>query len=174
MKPGIALCCALALLVGACGEESSEVPDEFTELVPSRIDYIIDADTICARVDAGLRTEAEVRLGVGANDFTVTPSGEIVFKPGRAPSPEALMRFSERTLVPALRDQLADLRALTPPAGDEARVGAIYASAERGVNRLAADPGLAIDREAVRRELSRARRAARRYGFATCGTYSGP
>ena len=145
-----------------------------TELVPSRTDYIIDADTICFQFETGIRTSAEVSLGIGANDFRLTRSGEIVFKPGRAPSPEALRRFGERELVPALREQLARLRALTPPAGDEARLDAIYDGVEKGVDELARNPGLAGDRAAVRAALSESRRAARRYGFATRGSYSGP
>jgi hypothetical protein len=108
---------ALALSLGACGEESSDPSIDVTELVPSRTDYIIDADTICARFEAGMRTEAEVRLGIDANDFRLTRSGEIVFKAGRAPSQAALRRFGTRTLIPALRDQLEDLRALTGPGG---------------------------------------------------------
>ena len=165
---------ALALALGACGDEPSGEETQVTELVPSRTDYIIDGDTICARFEAGIRTEAEIALGIRAEDLRFTPSGEIAFKPGRAPSPAALRRFGARTLVPALREQLEDLRALTPPAGDEARLAAIYDSVERGVDRLADDPDLATERGAVRKALTGARRAARRYGFATCGTYSGP
>jgi hypothetical protein len=164
---------ASALSLSACGEEADPTI-EATDLVPSRTDYIIDADTICFQYETGIRTSAELSLGIGANDFRLTRAGEIVFKPGREPSPGALRRFGEGELVPALREQLAELRALTPPAGDEARLAAIYETAEDGVDELARNPDLAGDRVAVRVALNRARRAARRYGFATCGTYSGP
>jgi hypothetical protein len=143
-------------------------------LIPSKRDYIVQADTICANQEQAIETEAEVGLGIDANDFRVLPSGEIVFKPGRRPSAERIERFGAEVVIPNLRGQLADVRALTPPLGDEQAVAEIYDTAERGVDRLAADPALFNDRAAVRRELGQARRLARRYGFFECGTYSGP
>ena len=77
-------------------------------------------------------------------------------------------------VIPALREQLDRLRALTPPSGDEAEVAAIYNRAERGIERLASDPDAFSDPGAVRRALTEARRIGRRYGFFECGTYSGP
>ena len=143
-------------------------------LVPSKRDYVIRADTICAGAEQTIETEAEVGLGIGANDFRVLPSGEIVFKPGRAPSAARIERFGTEVVIPALREQLADLRALTPPSGDDQAVAEIYDTAEQGIDRLADDPSLFNDRVVVRRELGQARRLARRYGFIECGTYSGP
>jgi hypothetical protein len=143
-------------------------------LVPSQRDYIVQADTVCANAEQVIETEAEVSLGIDPNDFRVLPSGEIVFKPGRAPSPDRVERFGAEVVVPTLREQLADLRNLTPPSGDETTVAEIYDTAERGLDRVAADPSLFNDRATVRRELGQARRLARRYGFFECGLYSGP
>ena len=165
---------ALAVSFAGCGDDGGSVTTDADVLVPSKRDYIVQADTICARQEQSIQTEAEVGLGIDSNDFTVLPSGEIVFKPGRRPSPERIERFGTEVVIPALRDQLADLRALTPPTGDEATVAAIYDSAEQGVDGLAADPALFNDQGATRRALTEARRLGRRYGFFECGTYSGP
>jgi len=143
-------------------------------LVPSKRDYIVQADTICAGSEQAIETEAEVGLGIDANDFRVLPSGEVVFKRGRRPSPRRIERFGSEVVVPNLRRQMEELRALIPPRGDEETVAEIYETAERGIERLAADPALFNDRAAVRRELGQARRLARGYGFFECGTYSGP
>jgi hypothetical protein len=143
-------------------------------LVPSKRDYIVQADTTCGNAEQAIETEAEVALGIDANDFRVLPSGEIVFKPGRRPSAGAIERFGTEVVIPKLREQLADVRALIPPRGDEEVVAEIYDTAEQGLNRLAADPSLFNDRAAVSRELGQAKRLARRYGFFECGTYSGP
>lgn len=173
-KPStIALVVALVAAASGCGGDDGEVTTD-APLVPSVRDYIVQADTICAGAEQTIETEAEVVLGIDANDFRVLPSGEIVFKPGRAPSPERIERFGSEVVVPTLREQLADLRRLTPPSGDEAEVAEIYDTAERGLNRIAADPGLFNDRATVRRELGQARRLALVYGFVECGTYSGP
>ncbi|HET8975742.1 MAG TPA: hypothetical protein VFN15_03850 [Solirubrobacterales bacterium] len=167
---------ALALLLGACGDEDGgdAVTTDPESLVPSKRDYIVQADTICDQVDQAIRTEAEISLGISADDFELTPEGEIVFLPGRRPSDQRVRRFGTEVVLPALRDQLERLRALTPPSGDEAAVAAIYDRAERGIDRLEADPGAFNDAGAVRRSLTEARRLGRRYGFFECGTYSGP
>jgi hypothetical protein len=166
----------MALALAGCGGDDGDDPvtTDVDALVPSKRDYVIQADTICARADQAIQTEAEVSLGIDSSDFRLTPSGEAVFLPGRAPSPERIRRFGEEVVVPTLREQLADLRALTPPRGDEATVNEIYDRAERGLERLEADPAAFSDRDAVRRALTEARRLGRRYGFFDCGTYSGP
>jgi hypothetical protein len=167
---------ALVLLGGAgCGDEGgSDVTTDVDALVPSKRDYIVQADTICANAAQGIETQAEIAFGLGPNDFTVKPSGEVVFKPGRRPSPGEIERFGSEVVVPAFTDQLEDLRALTPPAGDEDAVVAIYDAADRGVRSLRADPAVFTDSDAVRRELAEARRLGRAYGFFDCGTYAAP
>jgi hypothetical protein len=165
---------ALAVVFAGCGGDGGSVTTDASALVPSKRDYIVQADTICGRATQRIETEAEVGLGIDSSDFTVKPSGEIVFKPGRAPSSAQVERFGTEVVVPALRDQLADLRGLTPPRGDEATVTEIFDIAEKGVDTLAADPTAFNDRAFVRRQLSQARSLARQYGFFDCGTYSGP
>jgi hypothetical protein len=165
---------ALALVIAGCGGDDGSVTTDASALVPSKRDYIVQADTICGRTTQRIETEAEVGLGIDSSDFTVKPSGEIVFKPGRAPSAARVQRFGTEVVVPALRDQLADLRGLTPPRGDEETVAEIYDTAEQGLETLAADPTAFNDRAFVRRQLSQARSLARRYGFFDCGTYAGP
>jgi hypothetical protein len=165
---------ALALALAACGDDGGGATTDADVLVPSQRDYIVSADTICSRSQDALQTEAEVRLKIDADDFTVTPAGEIVFKPGRRPSAAAVERFGTEVAVPSLRKQIADLRGLTPPTGDEAELAAIYDSADAGIDRLAADPSLFNDQGAVARELNEAKRLGRQYGFFNCGVYSGP
>jgi len=165
---------ALVVLLAGCGGGGEDPVETSGPLVPSKRDYVVQADTICIRQREAIESQAEIALGIDANDFTVRGDGEIAFKPGRRPPPARIERFGTEVVLPALREQLAQLRALTPPEGDEDEVAAIYDTAQGGLDRLAADPSLFNDRGAVRRELSRARRLGRRYGFFECGTYSGP
>lgn len=165
---------ASALLAGCSDDGGGDVTTDPGSLVPSKRDYIVQADTICGQADQTIQTEAEVGLGIGANDFELTPEGEIVFKSGRRPTDARIRRFGTEVVIPTLREQLADLRALTPPSGDEAEVAAIYDRAQAGLDRLAGDPRAFGDEGAVRRALTEARRLGRRYGFYECGTYSGP
>ena len=166
---------ALCLLIAGCGGgDGADVTTDVDALVPSKRDYVVQADTICANTAQGIETRAEITFDLGPNDFTVKPSGEVVFKPGRRPSSAEIERFGAEVVVPAFREQLADLRALTPPEGDEAAVAAVYDAAERGTEALRADPSLFNDSDAVRRELAQARRLGRAYGFFDCGTYAAP
>jgi hypothetical protein len=165
---------SLAVALGACGSDGGEVTTDVDELVPSKRDYIVQADTICAGAEQAIENELEAGLGIDPNDFRLLPSGEIVFKPGRRPSDARIQSFGTEVVIPTMREQLADLRALTPPSGDEQAVAAIYDQAQSGLDRLAADPALFNDQGAVRRALTEARRLGRQYGFFECGTYSGP
>lgn len=163
-----------SLGLAACGDDGGGVTTDSEVLVPSKRDYIVQADTICSRSQDTLQNEAEVRLGIDASDFRVTKAGGIEFKPGRRPSAATVESFGTETVVPALREQIADLRALTPPTGDHEELAAIYDSADAAIDRLDADPSLFNDQGAVQRELDQARRLGRHYGFLNCGVYSGP
>ncbi|MDP9228731.1 MAG: hypothetical protein M3M99_06695 [Actinomycetota bacterium] len=157
-----------------CGGDDDGATADVGALVPSKRDYIVQADTVCQQAEQAIETEIEVRLGIGADDFRMLPSGRVVFKPGREPAPAQIERFGTEVVLPTLREQLADLRALTPPRDDEQATAEVYDRAERGIDRLASDTALFSDRAAVRRALTEARRLGRRYGFYDCGTYSGP
>jgi hypothetical protein len=174
-KPSFTALLIVAVALAGCGgDDGGDVTTDASALVPSKRDYIVQADTICAQADQSIRTQAEVSLGLGADDFELTPEGEIVFLPGRRPEDRRIRRFGTEVVLPTLRDQMERLRALTPPSGDEAEVAAIYDRAERGIDRIAADPDTFTDSAAVRRSLNEARTLGRRYGFFECGTYSGP
>jgi len=168
-----ALCLSLAVAAG-CGSDGGGETTDADVLVPSQRDYIVSADTICSRSQDALQNQAELDLGIGADDFRVTQAGEIVFKQGRRPSDAEIQRFGAEVAVPALREQIADLRALTPPTGDDAELAEIYDSADAAIDRLAADPSLFTTEGAVARELNEAKGLGRRYGFFNCGVYSGP
>ncbi|MBM3667275.1 MAG: hypothetical protein FJW90_07305 [Actinobacteria bacterium] len=172
-RVGVISAFAVTALLG-CGGGGETIKVETVDAAPSKRDYIVAADTICINSEQGIRTEAEIRFKLGADDFTISPTGEVSFKPGRRPSDAEIQRFGERVVVPAFRGQVADLRGLTPPEGDRAAVEAIYAAAERGIDELEADSALFLDSAAVRERLSEARRLGRRYGFFNCGTYSAP
>ena len=139
----------LALAGCGGGDDGGSVTTDADVLVPSKRDYIVQADTICGQSEQGVQTDAEVTLGLSADDFKVAPSGEIVFKAGRRPSDAEIRAFGTDVVIPRLREQIADLRALTPPTGDEQEV-------DRDLRR-----GRGGDREAGGRPVAVQRRGCR-------------
>ena len=87
----------------AAATTTADLTVDADSLVPSKRDYIVQADTICANVQQGIETQAEAAFRISSKDFTVTPEGEIVFKPGRRPSDAQIERFGAETVVPAFR-----------------------------------------------------------------------
>jgi len=106
-------------------------------LVPSKRDYISQADGLCAFYETRVEELGKERFGLNAKDFKVLPSGQIVFRAGHRPSDAAIEDFVLGTAIPNLREELNEVRGLTPPAGDGAAVAAIYDAASRAVDRLA-------------------------------------
>jgi hypothetical protein len=162
----------LAPAAAGCGDDDGGNGDRVTTsgpLVPSKRDYTSQADGLCAFYESRVEELGRERFGLNAKDFKVLPSGQIVFRAGHRPSDAAIEDFVHGTAVPNLREELDEVRAITPPAGDEARVAAIYDAAARAVDHLEADPATFADDEAVRRLFADARRVGRRYGLRECG-----
>ena len=164
-----------ALLAGpvaaGCGgdEDSGAVTVATTELVPSRPDYVSQADGFCAFYESRVEELGRKRFGLNAKDFEVLESGRIVFKAGRRPPDAEIEDFVVGTAVPNFREEVDELRSLTPPRGDEQRVAAIYDAVERAVDQLEANPQSFADDAAVSRLVAEARRVGRAYGLKECG-----
>jgi hypothetical protein len=158
-------------LVAGCGDSggSDGAVVAPQDLVPSRPDYISQADGLCAFYESRVEELGKERFKLNSKDFKVLPSGEIVFRPGHRPSDAAIVAFVHDTAVPNLREELAEIRALTPPRGDQARVATINDAAQRAIDGLEANPTVYADDAARTRLFAEVRRAGRRYGLRECG-----
>ncbi|MGH2956116.1 MAG: hypothetical protein ACRDL6_03885 [Solirubrobacterales bacterium] len=137
---------AIALVVGAavagCGDEETDSKEE----------YIAKGDEICALGTFEVGNRAQARYGM--------PS----------PPPQQAPQFAREVIVPTLqREVVAELRQLTPPAGDEAKVDAIYDELERALDRLRSNPELITEPDAGG-AFDEANRLAQAYGFQQCGS----
>jgi hypothetical protein len=131
----------VATLLAACGEDQGP----FTATGVTKPQYLARGDVICSKGEREL-DRAAARIG-------------------RAPSGAELERVVRRTVVPVIRGRIERLRALEPPAGDEAEVAEIYATAEAALRRIEAKPRLAERADQV---FGRTSRLAREYGFRDC------
>ncbi len=130
------------LLATGCGGDDSSSD----EPAPSKAAYVADADEICA---TGRSTIEEIVQGL----------------PADIQAAESQTAITEE-IVPLYRDQVAELRALTPPEGDEEKVAAIYDAVDEAVDTAEADP-TSLGRSDP---FTEADGLAADYGFEACGS----
>ncbi len=150
------------------GDAGSEEVDTAL-LAPSKPGYISRADGLCGFYQDRTERQGREQLGLAAGDFRILDSGEVVFKPGRRPPDAAITGFVSGVAVPNLTDELGELRAIQPPAGEEPALTAVYDATEAASAKLAAEPPLALDPAAMKTTFAPALKLARSYGFRVCG-----
>jgi hypothetical protein len=155
----LALTVIAAGLIGAgCGGDDDDDTTTATgtsgvtgvEGSTSKQAFIAEADEIC--------TEGSAELGeLLAEEFG-----------SERPSTEEIEQFVTDTLVPKLEEQFAELRALTPPEGDEEEVDELLTAGEEGVEQIEDDPNLVVQNQQPE-AFKEADRLASDYGFEACG-----
>jgi hypothetical protein len=133
---------AIGLIAAGCGDDDDG--DEAASL--TKEEWIAQADEICAQ----------------GNEEIGQQAGEVFG--GGPPSAAEERRFAEEVVVPNIEEQVADVKALSPPEGDEEQVDAIIAAAEEGLAQAEENP-LAINEDA----LDEATQLMAEYGSKVCG-----
>jgi hypothetical protein len=150
----IAALLAGALLAAGCGggggDSTTTNATTTTSQVPTKADYIVRGDRICAEGTYKIGNAARMEFGAGQ------------------PTAAQVESFTLQTVVPVFQEQLAALRALPPPAGDEKKVAAIYDALQKGIAQISANPSVFTQPNAGG-VLAEASRLARAYGFKQCG-----
>lgn len=110
-----ALLAATMLVATGCGgDDSSE------ESAPTKAEYITQADDICAADQEEIQTAA------------ADVSGD--------PSDAATQEVVTNDVLPIYQEQLDELRALTPPEGEEEATAGIYDALEEALAAIEEDP----------------------------------
>ena len=138
------LAVALAAGVGVaagCGDD-----DDAAAI--SKGDFIAQAGEICRSGDRELEA-------TGAELFA-----------GGEPDPQDMRRWIDEVFAPTVRGQVADIRALGAPAGDEDEIAAILDAADRGVDEIHEDPSRLGSGD---NSLDEATRSIVEYGVEECG-----
>lgn len=143
-----------ALLVAGCGGDSGTGA---TTAPLGKAEFIKRADAACTQ-----RVE-EARTKFFAYGRSVAQENE---SPAERKAHYATV--AETIIVPELRQQIADVKALGVPKGDEEGVEAILLAIENGIAKVEAHPKQAI--EESERVLEPAGKLAKAYGLEVCGT----
>ena len=133
----------MALLLPGCG--SSESSDRR----PSKAVFLKRANAICAK---------------GTNK--IDAAGTSAFKSPGNPTQAETTAFAKSVVVPTVQRELDQLRALSPPKGDEARVKEILDKSQAAVAKVRANPALLGGENGS----DEANRLATAYGLAACAT----
>lgn len=137
-----ALLSAAVLFAAGCGGDDDSSSDQ---PAPTKSAYIVDADAICTTGQSEFETIVE--------DL-----------PNDIEAPESQAAITDE-IVPLYRDQIEQLRALTPPEGDEDTTAEIYDAVEEAVDVVEENPS-ALDEVETFEE---ANTLATDYGFKVCG-----
>ena len=132
----------LAVPVAACGEDGV-----------TKTEYLAKAKAVCQKGNQAL-TEASNAT------FAKVP-------PGQKLSDPEIEVFVRQTVVPTIRDQVKELRALPPPKGKKGQVEEIYRALDKGLDDLDKNPGALMDGS---NPFAQADSLAAKYGITVCAT----
>lgn len=137
----------LALWGSACGGD-----DDDSEGI-SKADYLAQAKVICQK----------------GNKALTSASNDVFAKlaPGQKLSDPEIEDFVRKTVIPTIRDQVSQLRALPPPKGEKKHVEEIYSELDKGLDELEKNPKKLTDGSNV---FADADKLATKYGISVCAT----
>ena len=133
---------ALGVTSAACGEEGV-----------SKAEYLAKAKAVCQKGNQAL-TEASNAV------FAKVPAGQKLSDP-------EVENFVRQTVIPTIRDQVKELRALPPPKGKKGEVEEIYTALDKGLDELEKSPKKLIDGSNV---FAEADSLATKSGISVCAT----
>jgi hypothetical protein len=145
------LACAVAGFAVGCGDDDDNGNGGGDDSL-SKAEYIERGDQICRAGDREIERDAESEFG----DLQEQPSRE------------DLVGFVEDVVIPNIEDQIAELRDLPAPEGDEDTVNAIYDAADESIETVKENPEAAVS-EGADNPFEETNRLARDYGFEACG-----
>lgn len=111
--PALIVALLVTSVAGCDGDERTPAP--------TKEEFIAQAEAICSAADRDLRAAGE---GVYTGDGLDEQEAAVV----------------EKRVIPIFQREVDELRALTPPRGDEETIGAALSAAERDLGDLIEDP----------------------------------
>jgi hypothetical protein len=120
---------------------------------PSKADYLAKAKAVCQRGNAALTAASQQAIAK-------VPPGEKLSGP-------AIEEFVRNTVVPTIRNQIKELRAIEAPKGEKGHVEEIYAELDKGLDELEKAPAKLTDGSNV---FATADTLAQKYGISVCAT----
>ncbi len=134
-----------ALAVGCGGGDSGSS----TSAALSKEEFISQADAICKQ---------------GNQD--INAAGKEIFGGGK-PTQDQIDQFVNDSVIPSIQGQVDDIRALTPPAGDEDTINNLLDDVESALDQAKSDPTVLTGNGSG--PFAKANEEAQAYGLKECG-----
>lgn len=147
---------ALALALAGCGGGGGSTESSESTSALSKAEFVKKGNAICASTEKEI--EANVEKFTKEQNFSAT----------KPPSEKQIAELAEQVLVPKVRQQLDEIRALGTPSGDEGEVEAILAAAEEALRETEANPSV-FGKGGVG-PFAKVNKLSREYGLTVCGS----
>jgi hypothetical protein len=121
----------------------------------SKADYLAKAKEVCQVGNRQLKSATDDVLAK--------------IPPGQKMSDAQINDFVHQTVIPTIKDQIKQLRALPPPKGEKDHVDQIYDALDKGLQELDKDPAKLTNGSNV---FADADALAKKYGISVCATSS--
>ena len=139
-----AACLVLSASASACGGGDKGI---------SKTDYLARAKVVCQKGNRELKA---------ASDDVIAK-----LAPGQKLSGPEIDDFVRKTVIPTIRNQVNQLRAVPPPKGEKGHVEEIYKALDKGIDELEKTPAKLADGSNV---FAAADGLANKYGIGVCAT----
>lgn len=143
----LAAALGVTAIAAGCGGDDEDGDGEAL----TKQEFITQADQICAEGDRQINEAGSAQFG------------------GQEPSAQEIEEFGTETVAPNIQNQVDQIRALTPPEGDEEQVSAILDAAQEGIDEVEEDPSLLNQGQDAGGAFTEANRLAEDYGLTDCG-----
>ncbi len=145
----------IAIVVAGCGGDDG---NEVTASSLGKAEFIAKADAICAK---GQR-QVERNFGTFAKKTDLN-----IQQITKNPTKEQVNGLVNTVLIPAIEEEITEIRALGAPAGDEDKIEAMLDATEEGIATAEDLPQTVLEQTGV--AFGVGSRLAKEYGLTVCG-----
>jgi hypothetical protein len=151
----VAVALAVALIVAGCGSSGGELSTSSI----SKAAFIKKLDAVCAKGNE----QVEDNFAIYAKKTNFTPA-----KINENVSEAEAAEIAKTVLLPAVRSEVAEIRDLAVPSGDQDRIEAMLSAIEEGIETTENIPKVVLKETSV--GFGTATRLAKEYGLQVCGS----